>query len=44
MDSQIRKRIVFSSMNNESVEGYAKERRSNINARVTESNLLKVLH
>lgn len=44
MDSQIRKRIVFSSMNNESVEDYAKEMRSNINARVTESNLLKFLH
>jgi len=44
MDSQIRKRIDFSSMNNESVKDYAKQRRSNINARAKETNLLKFLH
>lgn len=37
-------RGLFSRMNNESVKDYAKQRRSNINARVTELNLLKFLH
>jgi hypothetical protein len=37
-------RGLFSHMNNESVRDYAKERRSNINAKAKESNLLKFLH
>jgi hypothetical protein len=37
-------RGLFSHMNNESVRDYAKQRRSNINAKAKESNLLKFLH
>tara|TARA_R100000935_G_scaffold51719_2_gene78504 strand:- start:565 stop:738 length:174 start_codon:yes stop_codon:yes gene_type:complete len=37
-------RGMFSHMNNESVRDYAKQRRSNINAKAKESNLFKFLH